>query len=122
MFKAAKLAAILLASSSLSGCVVAIGNDAFQEDEKWEQAEKRNDSYISTIDLGTSSASVKADLGEPEYRDSFKRNNDTFEVLYYRTQHRHSDGETTRDETTPLVFVDGLLVGHGPSAVENATR
>lgn len=122
MFKAARLAAVLLASTSLSGCVVAIGNDAFQEDEQWEQAQKRNDRYIDGIDLGVNSASVRADLGEPDYQDSFTRNGDTFEVLYYRTHHSHSDGKTTRDETTPLVFVEGKLVGYGPSAIEHATR
>ena len=43
------------------------------------------------------------------------------EVLFFRTRHRHSDGETTPDETTPLVFVDGELVGWGAAAYEDAT-
>jgi len=30
-------------------------------------------------------------------------------------------GRTTKDETTPLVFVDGELVGWGESAIEYAT-
>jgi hypothetical protein len=42
-------------------------------------------------------------------------------VLLYRTRLVREDGRTTRDETTPLVFVDGELVGWGESAVENAT-
>jgi hypothetical protein len=33
--------------------------------------------------------------------------------LFYRTQRKHSDGETTRDETTPLVFRDNRLIGWG---------
>lgn len=122
MFKAARLAALLLSSTVLSGCVVAIGNDGYDEDEQWEQSQKRNDRYITNVKLGASKTSIEADLGQPDYRDSFQRNGDTFEVLYYRTQHQHSDGKTTRDETTPLVFVDNLLVGYGPTAVENATR
>tara|TARA_R110002110_G_scaffold221762_2_gene435869 strand:- start:34 stop:402 length:369 start_codon:yes stop_codon:yes gene_type:complete len=122
MFKAARLAAVLLSSTALSGCVVAIGNDAFEEDVKWEQNQKRNDRYISNISLGASMASIEAELGKPDYRDSFQRNGDVYQVLYYRTRHKHSDGETTRDETTPLVFIDGSLVGYGPTAVENATR
>lgn len=122
MFKAARLAAVLLSSAALSGCVVAIGNDAFQEDEKWQQEQKRNDRYIDGVQIGTSISTIQADLGDADFRDSFQRNGEVFEVLYYRTQHRHSDGKTTRDETTPLVFIDGALVGFGPSAVENATR
>jgi hypothetical protein len=122
MFKAARLAALLLTSTALTGCVVAIGNDGFDDDEQWEQNQKRNDRYITNIALGASQSSVEADLGAPDYRDSFQRNGDTCEVLYFRTQHAHSDGKTTRDETTPMVFIDGILVGYGPTAVENATR
>ncbi|MFT7245584.1 MAG: hypothetical protein ACI82A_002954 [Candidatus Azotimanducaceae bacterium] len=122
MFKAARLAAILLSSTALSGCVVAIGNDGFGDDEQWEETQKRNDRYIGGSVLGSSITAVQADLGEPNYRESFQREGDTFEVLYYRTQHRHSDGQTTKDETTPMVFIDGKLVGYGASAIENATR
>ena len=122
MFKAARLAAILLSSTALTGCVVAIGNDGFQEDERWEQDQKRNDRYINGAQIGTSINAIRADLGEPDFQDSFQRHGEVFEVLYYRTHHRHSDGKTTRDETTPMVFIDGALVGYGPSAVENATR
>lgn len=38
-------------------------------------------------------------------------------ILRYRTHHRHSDGETTRDETTPLVFVDGTLAAWGEASL-----
>ncbi len=122
MFKSTRLAAVILSSTMLSGCVVAIGNDAFQEDEQWEIEQERNDRYISRAQIGTSISAVQADLGDAEFKDSFQRNGETFEVLYYRTHHRKSDGRTTRDETTPLVFIDGALVGYGPTAVENATR
>ena len=94
MFKAARLAALLLTTSTLTGCVVAIGNDGFDDDEQWEQSQKRNERYIDSIKLGARIGAIHADLGEPDYRDSFQRNGDTFEVLYYRTQHRHSDGKT----------------------------
>jgi len=122
MFKAARLAAILLSSTALSGCVVAIGNDRFNDDEQWEESQKRNERYMSGSILGASMTAVQADLGEPNYRESFQREGDTFEILYYRTKHRHSDGRTTKDETTPMVFIDGKLVGYGATAIENATR
>lgn len=122
MFKSTRLAAILLSSTVLSGCVVAIGNDGFQEDEKWEQDQQRNSRYINSVQIGTSITAIRADLGEAEFQDSFQRQGEIYEVLHYRTHHRKSDGRTTRDETTPMVFIDGALVGYGPSAVENATR
>ena len=39
-----------------------------------------------------------------------------------RTHRTHSDGDTTRDETTPLVFEDGKLVGIGERAAAEAMR
>jgi hypothetical protein len=41
----------------------------------------------------------------------------TYQVLYYRTHRTHSDGETTKDETTPLVFKDSALIGWGMDAL-----
>ncbi len=35
----------------------------------------------------------------------------------YRTHHRHADGATTADETTALVFADGLPIGWGESVL-----
>ena len=122
MFSAKRLAIVPLTATLLSGCVVAIGNDGYSEDEHWEQQQDRNDHYLSDVQIGTHIDAVRAELGEAEFRDSFQRDGDVFEVLYYRTHHSHSDGKTTRDETTPVVFVAGRLVGYGPTAVANATR
>jgi len=122
MHNAARLIPIAFSAALLTGCVVAIGNDGFTEDDQWVQEQKRNDRYISGIQIGTNIDAVRADLGEAEFHDSFQRDGNVFEVLYYRTHHEHSDGKTTRDETTPIVFVEGQLVGHGPTAIEYATR
>ena len=60
-------------------------------------------------------------LGEPDLVESFLRDGEEFVVLRYRTHRQRGDGETTRDETTPVVFVDGNVVGWGDSAIEYAT-
>jgi hypothetical protein len=52
-------------------------------------------------------------LGLPADSEAFTDGDDEVRVLFYRTQRRHSDGDTTRDETTPLVFRNDLLVGWG---------
>ena len=52
-------------------------------------------------------------LGAPDFSEAFQHNDDNYRVLYYRTQHRHSDGDTTIDETTPLVFKNDHLIGWG---------
>ncbi|HBO12182.1 MAG TPA: hypothetical protein DD491_05290, partial [Halieaceae bacterium] len=52
-------------------------------------------------------------LGTPADSEAFTRDGEEFRVLFYRTRHRHSDGETSRDETTPVVFRNDELVGWG---------
>lgn len=49
------------------------------------------------------------------YRNEILRGKDdkTFEVLYYVTDVRKSDTNTSEDELTPLVFDNGKLIGWG---------
>ena len=44
---------------------------------------------------------------------SVSQDGKSIEVLYYYTDSRSLDGAITRDETTPLVLVDGILRGWG---------
>lgn len=118
-----KLTTLFLLVVNLSGCVVAIGNDGWDEDEKnWENRQEKNLRYINRLDLGTTMASIESDLGEPDFSDSFQRNGEVFHIIYYRTRHIKSDGSTSRDETTPLVFIEKQLVGWGNLAIEKATQ
>lgn len=111
----------------LGGCVISVrdgdphsGWISNDDDDDWERRQKRNAEAISYMELGRSRDSVMAELGAPDLSESFVRDGREFVVLYYRTQRVHNDGKLTRDETTPLVFVDNLLVGWGESAVANA--
>ncbi|HET8817399.1 MAG TPA: DUF3192 domain-containing protein, partial [Pseudidiomarina sp.] len=56
-------------------------------------------------------------LGTPNFSELWTVDGDKYRVLYYRTHRVDSDGETTKDECTPLVFVNGSLVGTGDLAV-----
>ena len=51
--------------------------------------------------------------------EAFMDDGEEVRVLFYRTNHKHSDGETTRDETTPLVFRNDQLVGWGTRVYES---
>lgn len=104
----------------LSGCVVAVNTDDW-EDEAWFSRQNRNAEKIEQLELGVSESSVTSDFGDADFVESFTRTGEDFRVLYYRTRHSDHDGTTTKNETTPLVFVDGTLVGWGDSAVEHAT-
>jgi hypothetical protein len=107
----------------MTGCVIAIGNDDWSDEgDEWEVRQAKNNRYIRRLDLGRSMNAIQADLGEPDFNESFQRNGETFQVLYYRTRRVHDDSVTTKDETTPFVFIDRELVGWGETAIENATR
>ncbi|MEM7363939.1 MAG: DUF3192 domain-containing protein [Pseudomonadota bacterium] len=120
---------IVLAGALLlltTGCVVAIGgdgghHDGRQADNAWKERQQHNASAIDRLVLLRSQSSVESEFGEPDFHDSFMRDGEVFEVLFYRTHRNRDDGMTSRDETTPLVFVDGQLVGWGHSALDLAT-
>ena len=122
MYQLAKITGVLIAVTALNGCVIAIGNGDKNDGADWQARQERNNRYIDQLELGTSVSVVKLDLGEPDFNESFQRNGDTYQVLYYRTHRVDSDGRTTKDETTPFVFIDMALVGWGHTAIDKATR
>lgn len=114
------ITAISLASV-LSGCVIAVGehDDEYEGNEEWKKSQQFNQSYINQLGLGSESTAVRKSLGAPAFVELFNKNGEEIEVLFYRTQHEHSDGETSKDECTPLVFKRGVLVGLGDKAYQN---
>ena len=121
MNRYAQIARTLILTVSLSGCVIAIGTDSFDKERDWQERQERNSAYIQYLQLGQSMGRIETDLGTPDFSESFHRDGDIFDVLYYRTQRVHNDSKTSMDETTPLVFVERELVGWGQSAVDKAT-
>ena len=99
---------------SLSGCIVIGGNDHDDNDStSWRAEQRRNNQQINDLQVNDSRVSVIERLGAPSFSEAFMRGDDEYRVLFYRTRHRHSDGETSRDETTPLVFKNDHLTGWG---------
>ena len=106
----------------MTGCVIAIDADDFDEDgDGWQHRQRENRAAIADLELGLRRSTVEDRLGEPDFVESFMRDGKEYVVLMYRTHRSHEDGRTTRDETTPVVFVDGNVVGWGDSAIEYAT-
>ena len=105
-----------------TGCVVAVGNHPWEDDghSDWENRQEHNQRVINSLEIGRSLADVTAELGTADFTESFVRNGETFEVLFYRTRWVESDGRTEKNETTPLVFVQEELVGWGESALDKA--
>ena len=55
-------------------------------------------------------------LGSPDLTYFSKQQNDVYQIVYYRTQLVKSDGITTQDECTGLLFKNGLLLVWGDNA------
>ncbi len=116
-----KLVSATVLVSALSGCVVAVGNghDDYEDGKNWKKTQKFNQSYVSQLQTGADISTVRNNLGTPDFSESFNKQGETVDVLFYRTHHSRSDGMTTKDECTALIFKKGLLVGWGDKAYQN---
>ena len=115
----ANLIKAVIATTLLTGCVIVTDRDDWDDSDDWRNRQETNREYIADLALGLSINDVRADLGSPDLSEAYREGNDNIVVLRYRTQHESSDGETTRDETTPLVFVNGELKGWGERAARD---
>lgn len=88
----------------------------------WEDREAYNRQFIAKLQLEQFTfEQALAQLGSPEITEAKKVANDYFQVMFYRTQHVKSDGITTQDECTFLLFVNSVLkeIGLGDNYPEN---
>ena len=115
--KKALLVTALVVPLTLTGCVVSVGGDGEgMHYSSWEDREYKNRRKISNLTLDMSITNVKDSFGVPDFNELHARGEDNVQVLYYRTQRTEGDGVTTKDECTPLVFKNGMLVGWGDTA------
>ncbi|GLR70845.1 DUF3192 domain-containing protein [Agaribacter marinus] len=106
----------------LQGCVISVNDDDHDRGNYYHSEKKReqkNKSYIATLSAGTDISLVKSALGTPDFSEMLMKEDKEYKVLFYRTQHVHSDGNTSKDECTPLVFNNGELVGYGDTAIQH---
>lgn len=100
---------------TLSGCVIKINDDGvdsgFMSDS--EDRTYTNRKKISKVQLGTSFMDMQEKLGVADFSETYTNGESTVRVLYYRTQRKHKDGLTTKDECTYLQFIDGKLIKTG---------
>ncbi|TRW49558.1 DUF3192 domain-containing protein [Aliidiomarina halalkaliphila] len=84
----------------------------------WREREIFNRKYIGRLKIGTHRDEVLRLLGPPDISEARTNERGDILILFYRTHHVKSDGMTTRDETTPLLFVHDLLFAWGDTAYE----
>ncbi|MDP2563680.1 DUF3192 domain-containing protein [Pseudoalteromonas marina] len=95
---------------------------AFYKDDPqamiWQDRESFNKRYIEklSLDSQTTLNTVLDYLGSPDLTFAKRDNEQVLQVIFYRTQHITSDGITTMDECTGLLFKNGQLILWGPSA------
>ena len=89
---------------------------------QWEDREAYNRQFIAKLQLEqfTFEQAIN-ELGSPDITEARKVVNDKFQVMFYRTQHVKSDGITTQDECTFLLFINGVLkeIGLGDNYPKN---
>ncbi|NMP16433.1 MULTISPECIES: DUF3192 domain-containing protein [unclassified Thalassotalea] len=115
------LAALLLVaplSLGLSGCIVVAtdGEGDFSHLADHEEREYENRKKIARLQVGMEYSATQDLLGVPDFTELYEKDGENIQVLFYRTNRKHSDSMTTKDECTPLVFKDGKLAAWGESA------
>ena len=87
----------------------------------WQDREAFNKRYIAklSIDKPENLNAVLDYLGSPDLTYAKRVEDNVWQIIFYRTQHVKSDGITTIDECTGLLFKNGQLVLWGPSAYES---
>ena len=112
------LLALLVAlplATTLSGCVISVKDGevdhSFMSDS--EDRSYNNRKKITSIQLGASFVDTQEKLGVADFSETYMSNDKEVRVIYYRTQRKHKDGITTKDECTYLEFINGALVQTG---------
>ena len=89
---------------------------------QWEDREAYNKQFIAKVQLDQFTfEQAITQLGSPDITEAKKIEDDKFQVMFYRTQHVKSDGITTQDECTFLLFINGVLkeIGLGNNYPKN---
>lgn len=113
------LASALILPLSLTGCIVVDGDnfdDYHDSRSDWQDHQRDNRRHISQLSPGMSYQQVRDLMGLADFNEFYEKDGAKVQVLYYRTHWRKGDGETTKDECTPLVIKDNQLVGWGETA------
>ena len=96
----------------------------FYEDDPdqmdWEDRQAFNKRFINELSIEgqIQKSYIIESLGSPDITEAKQKEDAAFQVMFYRTQHQQSDGITTKDECTPLLFKDGRLIAWGNGAYE----
>lgn len=84
---------------------------------KWPDRQEFNRFYINKAKLQLLDFNqVIKQLGSPDITEAKRVDDNYYQLMYYRTQHMKSDGITSQDECTPLLFKNNKLIAKGEIA------
>ncbi|CAB0151614.1 hypothetical protein PSI9734_01989 [Pseudidiomarina piscicola] len=118
--KGAAAAALMIAATmGLQGCIIVADGDHGDSSSSsdYRKVEDKNRRMIATLDDMSSLSDVRTTMGTPDFTNRLTVDGVRYDVLYYRTHRVEADGNTTKDECTPVIFKDGMLVGTGELAL-----
>lgn len=115
--KSLALAVMISLGFLTTGCVISVDGDGYDGGyDNWENREHKNRKKLSKLELDMGLSEITNYMGTPDFNELYNKNDDNYQVLFYRTNRQSGDGVTTKDECTPLVLKNGKLVGWGDTA------
>jgi len=93
--------------------IIMLSYEPTPDEMDWEDRQAYNRAKLTEITIGQSIGEVKMMFGKADFSEAKISNEQNLQILFYRTQHIESDGETTKEECTPLLFKQGKLVAWG---------
>jgi len=117
-----KVIKILIFGFAIYAAFAALILNLYQGDPEglnWQERETFNLKQIGQLDIGNTKDDIIRVLGSPDISEAKATQDGQVQVLFYRTHHVKSDGITTRDECTALLFRNNKLVGWGETAYQD---
>lgn len=117
-----KIIARILVALAAYGVFVALVINFYDDSPakmQWEDREDYNRQFITKLELEKFNFdSAIEQLGSPDITEAKIVNEKRYQVSFYRTKHVKSDGITTQDECTALLFTNGILTAIGKTAYQ----
>ncbi|MGL4475215.1 MAG: DUF3192 domain-containing protein [Shewanella sp.] len=118
-FKLAWVVATLFVAYVVFVAVVVFMYEPQPQDLDWDDRQLFNQQTIAKLELGQEKQQIITLLGPADISEAKPVTNGSLTVLFYRTQHVSSDGKTSRDECTPLLFLDNKLTAWGNDSYQS---
>ena len=88
------------------------------EDREWDDRQAYNNQKMSELSFGQPREDIIKIFGSADFVEAKTAIDGQYQLLFYRTHHVSADGITTRDECTPLLFKNNILIAWGAETLQ----